>query len=230
MRSIIKGVECKELKNWKRLNAASPQNIHYDNLGKTERDPMLDLLIQEQGGLCAYTMKPIAREKSAGGWSAHIEHIRPRKVHPHLSVDWRNMVACVPKRGIACEYGAKPKDNYDPNVEPFVDPTKHGVAEQFRFRESGEVEGLTPAAVASVHKKVLNLNHPNLRADRSAKIRGALDQKPTAMQARNRAVALRKLDQHGVLEPYCEAVAQVLDAYALRLENRARRVSGVKRT
>lgn len=230
MRSITKGAECKELQNWKQLNATSPQNIHYDNLGKAERDPMLDLLIQEQGGLCAYTMKPIAREKSEGDWSAHIEHIRPRGKHPHLSVSWTNIVACVPKGGVACDYGAKLKDNYDPNVKPFVDPTKSGVAEQFRFRENGEVEGLTPAAVASANENVLNLNHPHLVHDRSAKIRGALDRKPTATQARERAKALRTPDRHGMLEPYCEAVAKALEAYALRLENRAKRMSGVKRT
>lgn len=227
MRTIVKSAECPKLKKWKRENSTSPQNIHYDNLGKAQRDPMLDALVKEQGGLCAYTMKPITR--IGDEWQAHIEHILPRSKHPALSVDWKNMVACIPGRNVGCEYGAKLKDGYDPSLEPFVDPIKNGVSSQFRFFECGEVEGLTPDAASSVDENVLNLNHAELVNDRAAKIRGALDHKPTAKQARQRAQDLRKADRSGTLEPYCEAVAQVLDAYALRLENRARRVSGLSR-
>ena len=227
MRSIAKGTECKELRDWKKLNATSPQNIHYDNLGKAQRDPMLDALIKEQGGICAYTMKPISR--IGGTWHAHIEHILPRSGYPAQSVDWKNMLACVPERNTSCDYGAKLKDKYDPGSKPFVNPTMKGVSAQFRFRENGEVEGLTPAAIASADGKVLNLNHANLVNDRVGKIRGALDQRPTAAQARQRAQELRKADRSGVLEPYCEAVAQVLDAYAARLQKRSQRVSGAKR-
>jgi uncharacterized protein (TIGR02646 family) len=201
--------------------------MHYDNLGSVQRGHMLDTLIKEQGGLCAYTMKSIARVGDT--WQAHIEHILPRSRYPDQSVDWKNMLACFPGRNVNCEYGAKLKDEYDPNSEPFVDPSKSGASAQFRFRESGEVEGLTPAASASADASVLNLNHAGLINDRVGKIRGALDRKPTATQARQRAKELRKFDRSGVLEPYCEAVAQVLDAYASRLEKRASRISGAKR-
>lgn len=227
MRTIVKGGECGKLRDWKKENSKSPQNIHYDNLGKAQRDPMLIALIKEQGGLCAYTMKAIV--KVGEDWQAHIEHILPRKTYKDESVEWSNMVACVPARRLTCEYGAKLKDSYDPNLQPFVNPTKGGAASQFRFRESGEVEGLTPAAKACVDEKVLNLNHFELKNDRAGKIRGALDLKPTATQARRRAQELRKFSTHGMLEPYCEAVAQVLDAYASRLERRSTRLAGGKR-
>lgn len=227
MRSIEKGAECGELRKWKKLNANSSQNIHYDNLGKEQRDPMLEALLKEQGGLCAYTMKQIV--KVGDDWQAHIEHILPRSQHPAQSVDWENMLACLPGRNVGCEYGAKRKDKYDPNVQPFINPTRGGVSGQFRFREGGEVEGLTPAAKACADEKVLNLNHIELIHDRAAKIRGALDQKPTARQARDRARELRKFSRQGALEPYCEAVAQVLEAYASRLEKRAMRVAGAIR-
>lgn len=227
MRSIKKRAECGELREWKKQNNKSPQNIHYDNLGKAQRDPMLKALINEQGGLCAYTMKQIPQTN--GKWQAHIEHILPRSKHPSLSVDWGNMLACVPGRNVGCEYGAKRKDEYDPNILPFVNPIQGGAAKQFRFRETGEVEGLTPAAQACVDGKVLNLNHIELRNDRVGKIRGALDQKPTAKQARQRAQALRMFSKHGTLEPYCEAVAQVLENYANRLEKRSSRLAGASR-
>ncbi len=228
MRSIRKGTECKELRDWIKLNATSPQNIHYDNLGKAQRSPMLDALIKEQGAICAYTMKPITR--IGDSWQAHIEHILPRSKYPEQSVNWKNIVACVPDPNSGCEYGAKLKDKYDAGVEPFTNPTMSGVSSQFRFRESGEVEGLTPAATASLNEEVLYLNHIDLVHDRVSKIRGALDRRPSAAQARQRAQELRKFDKHGALEPYCEAVAQVLDSYASRLEKHARRVSGAKRT
>lgn len=227
MRSILKGVECLKLREWKRQNTQSPQNIYYDNLGKAQRDPMLAALIVEQGGLCAYTMKRLVQGKD--GWQAHIEHILPRSRYPAQSVQWTNLLACYPGRADGCEYGARRKDEYDPSVEPFVNPTKGGAAVQFRFRVNGEVEGLTQEAQACVEAKVLNLNHSELKNDRAAKIRGALDRKPTAKQARRRAEELRKFSKEGALEPYCEAVAQVLDAYATRLEKSANRVSGAKR-
>lgn len=228
MRSITKGTECKELRSWKRLNATSPQNIHYNNLSGPIKDAMISKLAKEQGGLCAYTMKQLASQN--GKLLAHIEHILPRSLHPGQSVVWGNLVACVPQPNVSCDFGAKLKDDYDPATKPFVNPTLGGAGVQFRFRESGEVEGLTPAAAATADEKVLNLNHADLIHDRVGKIRGALDQKPTATQARHRAQELRKFDKHGALEPYCEAVAQVLEAYALRLEKRATRVAGAKRT
>lgn len=227
MKSIVKKAECKELRDWKKLNVTSPQNIHYDNLGRVQREPMLEALIKEQGYLCAYTMKPITLRN--GYWQAHIEHIFPRSKHPHLTVDWNNMLACVPISDAHCDYGAKLKDDYDPSTLPFVNPTIGGVHTQFRFRENGEVEGLTAAAKISVGENVLNLNHTHLINDRAGKIRGALNTRPSATDARRRAQALRQLNQNGTLEPYCEAVAQVLEAYATRLDNRARRVRGALR-
>lgn len=227
MRSIAKGAESKALRDWKRQNAGAPQNLHYDNLSGKVKDAMLVQLVREQGGLCAYTMKRI--ESCAGTFQAHIEHLLPRSAHPGLSVDWKNLVACVPRPGVACDYGAVRKGAYDPAVAPFVNPTKTGVEAQFRFRVTGEVDGCTPDADATLAAEVLNLKHADLAHDRAAKIKGALLHKPTAARARQRAQELRKPDRHGNFEPYCEAVAQVLENYAQRLENRARRLAGARR-
>lgn len=226
MRTIVKGAESKELRDWKRGNANSPQNRHYDNLSGAVKAAMLNKLVAEQGGLCAYTMKQITEKN--GGLQAHIEHILPRSAHPEQSLEWKNLLACVPQPGVSCEYGAQLKAAYDPAEKPFVNPTMAGVSAQFRFRENGKVEGLAPAAQATVGQQVLHLNHPNLTNDRKGKIQGAIARRPTAAQARQRAQLLRKTDQNGTLEPYCEAVAQVLDAYASRLEKRAGRLAGTR--
>lgn len=228
MRTIQKGAECPELKKWKRENVPSPQNIHYDNLSGVVKTAMLNKLVKEQFGLCAYTMKPISGLENA--WHAHIEHIWPRSAHSGRSVTWSNLVACVPKHGVACDYGAIRKGAYDPASKPFLDPIIGGVSNQLRFRESGEVDGQTPAALAAVSEVVLHLNHRDLVNDRVAKIRGALGNRPTAAAALHRARELRRPDRYGRLEPYCEAVAQVLENYAQRLQNRANRLAGARRT
>ena len=228
MKSITKGAECVELRRWKKLNVSTPENINYDNLGSQERTPILDALIKEQGGLCAYTMCSISGEP--GNWRAHIEHILPRSAYPgQTSVDWPNLVACIPTGNQCCEYGAHRKGAYDAGAKPFVNPVGLGVTGQFRFRMDGEVQGLTPTAQISISENVLNLNHPRLVNDRRAKIQGALDKTPSASQALQRAAALRKSGSNGFLEPYCEAVAQVLEAYASRLQRRSTRLSGAKR-
>lgn len=226
MRTVVKGVESKELRDWKRSNATSPQNRHYDHLSGAVKKAMLEKLAAEQGWLCAYTMKQIMDKE--GGLQAHIEHILPRSAHPDQSLEWQNLIACVPQPGVSCEYGAKLKDAYDPATQPFVNPTMGGVSAQFRFRENGEVDGLTDAARITASQEVLHLNHPNLTNDRKGKIQGAIAHRPTAAQARQRAQLLRKTDQNGMLEPYCEAVAQVLESYATRLEKRAARLSGTR--
>lgn len=228
MRSITKGPECAELREWKRINASSHHNINYDNLGSAQRTPMLDTLVKEQGGLCAYTMSSVTGQP--GNWHAHIEHILPRSIYPGpTSVKWSNLVACIPTGNECCEYGAHRKADYDACSKPFVNPVLGGVAQQFRFRENGEVDGLTLAAEVTAAPSVLNLNHPRLVNDRRAKIRGALGHRPSASRAMQRANELRTANQQGMLEPYCEAVAQILEAYAHKLQKRSKRVARVSR-
>lgn len=227
MRTVVKGAPCKQLKAWIRHNAGSPQNIHYDNLDAATRAAMLNLLIKEQAGLCAYTLKRIDQRRSE--WQAHIEHILPRKSHAASSLSWSNVLACFPQPGVACKYGAVQKGAYDPGNSSFVSPTMGGLAAHFRFRAGGELEGLTPEANATLAPEVLNLNHAALVNDRKARIQAALGRRPSAAAARRRAEEVRKPDRSGNLEPYCEAVAQVLEAYALRLEKKAVRLAGAKR-
>lgn len=227
MRTISKGRECSVLRAWKNKNRTSPQNLHYDYLDGATRQAMLVRLVKEGGGLCAYTMKPIRLKSDV--FQAHIEHLLPRKTHGDKSILWTNLVACIPQSGAACEFGAVRKGAYDPNTNLFLFPTNHGIASRFRYRESGEVEGLCPEAIEMIKPAVLNLNHAELVNDRQAKIRAALRHVRTAKDARDRARALRMSDRNGTMEAYCEAVAQVLDNYAKRLESRSNRLAGAKR-
>ena len=222
MRAITRGAEPQALRQFINDNQTSPQNLHYDNTGTQEKDPMLEQLVRGQHGLCAYTMRRVVH--ADGRFNAHIEHILPRTAHPDESLSWTNLLACFPRTG-DCDFGAKPKAAYDPATQPFVRPDRM-VDGHFRFCQNGEVEGLTDAALACIAPKVLNLNAKELVNDRKAKIQGALNRRPSAAQARRRAQALRQPDTQGWLEPYCEAVAQALEAYALRLGNTAKRLKG----
>ena len=51
MRSIDKGTEPQALRQWKRQNQDTPQNLHYDNLPSDIRDAVKEALLREQGGL-----------------------------------------------------------------------------------------------------------------------------------------------------------------------------------
>jgi uncharacterized protein (TIGR02646 family) len=226
MRAITRGAEPQALRQFISDNQTSPQNLHYDNTGGKEKGPMLEQLVRSQHGLCAYTMRRMVH--ADGHFDAHIEHILPRTTHPDQSLDWGNLLACFPRTG-DCEFGAKPKDAYDPATQPFVRPDRT-VDGHFRFRQNGEVEGLTDAALACLAPQVLNLNAKVLVNDRKAKIQAALTLRPSAAEARRRAHALRQQNAQGWLEPYCEAVAQVLEKHAERADNAAKRRSGARRT
>jgi uncharacterized protein (TIGR02646 family) len=188
---------------------------------------MLDLLIREQHGLCAYTMKTIAKQN--GQWQAHIEHVLPQSVHAEETLSWGNLLACVPTGKKACDYGAHRKADYDPAAHPFTSPLQPGIEREFRFLQNGRVEGRTARAQASIEPSVLYLNHGHLVADRRARIQSALSHRPTATQARKRAAVLRTPDREGKLEAYGEALAQVLDQYAQNREAKADRTAGKRR-
>ena len=179
---------------------------------------MLQALVAEQHGLCAYTLQRIDLD------CAHIEHVLPRSQHPDNTLDWDNLLACFPDPQQGCAFGAKHKDAYDPARSPFVSPTEKKAEQLFRYHRTGEIEGLNDAARQTVSDTVLNLNHVSLVNDRRAKIQGALRQHPSAADARRRAQRLRTPDTTGQLEPYCVALAQVLEHYAQQLEARAARM------
>lgn len=218
MRHIQKQGAPKALSDWKKHNRLAQQNLHYDNLGREQRQPMLQALLAEQHGLCAYTLRRIDLD------CAHIEHVLPRSQHPDKTLDWANLLACFPGPQQGCAFGAKHKDAYDPARSPFVSPTEKKTEQLFRYHSTGEIAGLNDAAKHTASEAVLNLNHVSLVNDRRAKIQGALRQRPSAADARRRAERLRTPDANGQLEPYCVALAQVLEHYAQQLEARAARI------
>lgn len=235
MRSINKGAEPQELRNWKTANAGTPQNLIYGG-GGFPAEQVRQALLLEQYHLCAYTMKalPTAADCTRNGvvdttYSCHIEHLLPqsRKIAAE-TIDYQNMLACYPpsKSEVACEYGALRKANYDPAVHPFVSPLSPNAKQHFHFANDGSIKGLTADGEETI--KVLKLDHPSLVNDRKAVIKGWLEPKKgkplSASAARRLAGDICRPDQQNCLNPFCVAVAQTAIAHAIRLEGRAARM------
>lgn len=227
MRHIVKQGEPHALRNWKRENRHTPENLHYEG-GGFPREAVREALLAEQHYLCAYTLRAL---KSTA--DCHIEHILPQsRGIAAETIDYANMLACHPAANTktACAFGAQAKAEYDPGKQPFCSPLRPEVETVFRFRENGEVEAHSEDAAATID--VLRLNHPALVSDRRATVQGWLRpgaRSMSAARARRLAEHIRQPDGSGHLSAHCEAVAQVAIQYAEREERRAARMRGQAR-
>lgn len=235
MRSIRKGAEPRELIDWRRANATTPQNLIYGR-GEFPAEAVRRALLEEQFHLCAYTMKRLLTESDCAAQnlntrhSCHIEHLLPQsRKNPAETIDYQNMLACYPPSDSteACEYGAQAKADYDPAEKPFVSPLSPSAEQHFQFLANGKIEGVSDNGLATV--EVLKLNHIALVHDRKAVINGWLEPKKgrrlTASAARRLAAEINQPDQQNCLPCFCVAVAQTAIEYAAREERRATRMS-----
>jgi uncharacterized protein (TIGR02646 family) len=235
MRAIQKGAEPRELLDWKRANATSPQNLIYSG-GGFPSEAVRKALLSEQFHLCAYTLKSLRTSAECEAQnldtrhSCHVEHLLPQcRNVPAETIDYQNMLACYPPSDSteACQYGAQAKADYDPAANPFVSPLSPNVEQHFQFGKNGSVTGVTDAAVATV--TVLKLDHPMLVNDRKAVINGWLNPKNgrslSASAARRLAVEMSRPDQQNRLRPFCVAVAQTAIEHAERAERRSSRLN-----
>jgi len=233
MRHIRKHGAPRELIQWKADNQNSPQNLVY-NGGGFPAEAIRQSLLAEQGHLCAYTLRRLktATECHKGGHSTshscHIEHIWPQSRYPEQDIDYQNMVACYPpsSAGIACDYGAQKKADFDPGEGGFVSPLHPGVESHFAYAEDGTIHAKTSEGDSTI--RILGLDDPSLEHDRQSVIKGWLHPQSgrtlKAQQARRLMQELQKPDAQQCLQPYCTAIIQVLEKHALREEQRAARL------
>ncbi len=219
MRYIQKQQPPQTFLNWTK----SSTDLKYKNLPGDVKADLKQALLMEQGYLCAYTMKRITMRTS------HVEHFFSQSQFSEKSLDFKNMIACYPERGVTSapknvEYGAVYKDN---NTEEICSPHKKGVSDQFIFKLNGKVEGTTDVARTTI--RVLNLNHDDLVRERREWIEVAISRatsggKFSPKKARSAISTLEKPDQSGKLEPFCTAMIQVLSDLAKKAEARAARL------
>ena len=233
MRALTKGPQPSELIRWKSDNASQPQNLKY-GVASFPKDAVRKSLLIEQFHLCAYTMRRLKTEAEckAGGLdtaaSCHIEHILPqsRKVNGE-DIDYKNMLACYPpgQSNTVCRYGALAKADFDPDKGDFLSPLLPNVEKHFCFRDDGKVIGRTPTGANTID--ILNLNHPTLKNDREAVIKGSLvvkGKKISANAARRLADQVLRADSKQSLSSYCVAIAQAALRHAKQAESKATRI------
>ena len=167
MRGSNKGSEPAELRDWKTAQRAAGVRPEYDDLQHPEKGATVDSLFAEQTGQCVYCGRGISRARQ----QHHIEHFRPRR-YRDLELDYTNLfLSCGPEdqRGSRQTCGRHKDDWFDENCH--IAPAPEACAERFRFLASGEVVGDdTPEADTMID--VLDLNHPELAAERRDLIDG----------------------------------------------------------
>jgi uncharacterized protein (TIGR02646 family) len=228
MRRIKKRAEPVELTTWRAANQPEPGgggiNFGYDQLRQSPAvvNRLMESLLAEQGGLCAYTGRRIDRD------SAHVEHLLPQtpwKAQRGLDVTYSNMVGCWPQpNGPRGHYGAHPKEDWPaPGQEAqFVSPISNGCEARFIFNQRGEIKPANPAdqaAVKTIGK--LKLDHKLLTALRRSEIESVLGTMRglSLKEARQRlrsieAAEATLTDGADVqLDPYCFALKQALAHY-----------------
>ncbi len=228
MRKIEKRQEPAELTQWRAAHQADPSgggiNYGYDALRQspTVVDSLVDSLLAEQGGLCAYTGRRIHRD------STHVEHLRPQtpwQAHRGLDVAYSNMVGCWPQpngpRGL---YGAHPKEDWPaPGEEAqFVFPLSNGCEDRFHFNQRGEIKPAKPndqAAVTTISR--LKLDHKLLTALRGREIEAVLGtmRSLSLKEARQRLRGIQEAEEalnrgaNVALDPYCFALKRALERF-----------------
>lgn len=136
-----------------------------------QKQVILEAMIADQGGLCAYTMRRIDKN------SSHVEHIKPqsrcREDLPGSDLEYANLVACYPRHDVKGQphYGARCKGNWWVNDgAEFVSPLQPACERVFRFKLDGEIEAINNRTEAKTTITVLGLDHRSLTEDRKRAI------------------------------------------------------------
>ncbi|WP_292775105.1 retron system putative HNH endonuclease [Nostoc sp. NMS9] len=86
MKYIKKSEEPESFTVWKNL-ANEDWQPSWENFSKPQKTDVHDSLLQEQGFICCYCGRRITKDIS------HIEHLKPRKTHYNLALEYTNLLA-----------------------------------------------------------------------------------------------------------------------------------------
>lgn len=227
MRKIEKRREPDEHRKW-RSKFQGDINYGYDLMDSDHRLKVKQALLNEQGGICAYTGRAISQE------SSHIEHLLPQrawKAYRGLDVKYSNMAACWPEPGHKPEpkYGARFKDNWPaPGQESlFVSPLSSNCESRFIFGFRGNVTTRPKDKAAAATVKKIGLDKPLLDDLRQIEIASVLGKNRSLklsearfrLRAMEEAEAQLKRGARVQLRPYCFALKQALRRHISTLEN-----------
>lgn len=239
MRTIRKRQPPASLTAWRgpRMAAGRPPGTEctYEELRRSPKvvSDIVQALLQEQGGLCAYTGRPIASRPDG---DFHVEHLIPQ-AHCEYGedADYRNLVACWPRpnSGFEPRYGARRKGDWPPPAEQnsFLSPLRGDCTARFRFNHRGEISASRhddEGARETIQR--LGLNEREITELRRHAIRGALSPRGewlTLPQCRRLVEALQRVAQavdngsNDQLPAYWFALRSAAEAQIRRLGGRA---------
>ena len=157
MRRIIKNEPPEFWLEYKKSHADSK----YDDLDRTEegkqfRRSLRKHLLEQQGNLCCYCCREIAKASPS---SSHIEHIKPRSLYPKESMNYDNLLVSCENRKTC---GTKKGGHY--NAETFISPTMEDCEKHFIYTNEGRIVGADVAANDTI--EILNLNEGSLVNER----------------------------------------------------------------
>lgn len=231
MKFVRKGGPPYEYRSWCR-EVEGTNKEDYREMRRDIKSAVLATLLQEQGDICAYTMKRIDKDTS------HIEHVKPesscRADARGSDLDFANMVACFPRNGMrrVHRYGAQKKDSWW-DVVLFVSPLDPACERRFRFNLAGEISATSANAAARNTIRVLGLDHPALTEERRRAIdewingQGGSDPLSKAKASRLREKVCNRSD--GRFIEFCVALRDAIDEHINFVEKLARKKQFKKR-
>jgi uncharacterized protein (TIGR02646 family) len=218
-----------------------PSQLRYSgSLPTTVKDDIRNNRVQDQGFLCAYTLRRIdnlGTDPRAPEWDAHVEHVisqtnSEKRGALHETIDYRNnLVACVNKKA-NLSYGASIKTG-DKIIT--ITPFTNNCEAFFTFEADGTVSGTSQDAIDTI--EVLQLNHETLVKCRLAayareglligrSINRDITRKLPKKKSPSEAAALRlsvealKPNPRGELMEFCVAISQRCKDYVKLLQKR----------
>lgn len=216
MRRIAKTHPPHKLTEWRDENSEGNHGYR-DLLGTEAYHDLKSQLLQEQGGLCAYT------GRSINNGSSHVEHIKPQcECADWEDVEYRNVVACFPADGgdSSHGYGAPVKASWW-DEQQFITPLSDECERRFSFVWSGHVHPSPDdheGATATI--KALGLDVDTLRQLRKARVDGFFGfgsrtrARPLSIRDAKTVLAnIESRDANGRLQEFCFVLKQLLPKY-----------------
>ena len=214
MKKITKSKEPKEWTEYRLI-----PGVKYSPLPE-----LREALLKEQGYLCAYCMRRIPTKDGNSDETSRIEHLKSRKKHPDLQLDYSNMVVCCPGaigdgHNFHCD---KLKGENDVSFDLFDD---HFISTISYSSKDGCISSSNENFDKEMNE-ILNLNHPLLRMNRLYTLKGVIEglqremSKKVAIAEKNgwkSAAIARSLahwkskDAQGAYAPYCGMVEWFLN-------------------
>ncbi|MGE3261386.1 MAG: retron Ec78 anti-phage system effector HNH endonuclease PtuB [Bacteriovoracia bacterium] len=112
------------------VNYSHPANT-WDDVSTPDKAEIRTALEQMQGRRCAYC------EGSIDELGQHIEHFRRKRVFPHLTFAWDNLLWCCDARDSCGHY--KDRKGWPYDINHLLNPCIHDPDNFFRFRTDGSI-------------------------------------------------------------------------------------------